>query len=226
VSSDDLSSLFVGTPPGPAANAQFRQAVILSFSKNNGSNTVGVGTSVLTNVPMALTGAEVDYVAGDPVILLVIGNTYMILCKVVAPGSAAFGSASVATASARGGNNGFTCSTGTALLASCSVTVPSWANTALVTVVGTVTLCNFNVSGTVSGSCNAGITGQAFPAQELLPIPLNLAANGAQVSALTLTGLSGGQVIQGEVDGGINPATAGQSQNQATVTLTAIFYKQ
>lgn len=225
--SDDLSSLFGPAPQGAAANSQIRQGVILSFSTADGSNTVGVGASILTNVPMLLTGAEVKYTVGDPVLLLILGNTYMILGKVAMVGSSTFASASIATASANNSVTGFSPSTSDVLLTSCTVTVPSWANTALVTAIGTVTIIGGVGTGFTDCAANTGITGFAFPPQVLFSAPNGgQPGTGVQGETRTLTGLTGGSTIRAEVDGGANPSPGAVAANQATIRMSAIFYKQ
>ena len=84
VSLDDLTGLFGAPAQGMATPSLVVQGRLLSFSSIDGSNTVLVNGGVLTNVPMLLTGAEIEYNAGDPVLLLVLGNTYMLMGKVAA----------------------------------------------------------------------------------------------------------------------------------------------
>jgi hypothetical protein len=128
--SEDLSALFGPVSAGPALAASYRQGTLLSFSSTDGTNTVAIGSAVLNNLPMLLTGAEVSFTAGDRVMLLVMGNTYLIVGKVATPGSAAFASASVSTASANATASGFALPTSNTTLCSTSITVPNWSNTA------------------------------------------------------------------------------------------------
>jgi hypothetical protein len=147
---DDLSSLFAPSPQGMGAPTKVVQGVVLSFSQVDGSNTVGVGPSTLTNVPMLLTGAEVNYKIGDPILLLVVGNTFMIMGKVAGVGSTQFASASFAShnytqlwVGAYLGAAIGTFATGV----TATITVPVWANT--MTFYGCVECSYQNASTTV-----------------------------------------------------------------------------
>ena len=92
--------------PGMLANGGFVMGRINSFSPVDGSNTVSVMGATLTNVPMLLTGAEIDYQVGDPVILIVIGNSYSIMGKVATVGSPQFASASTSSISTANATSG------------------------------------------------------------------------------------------------------------------------
>lgn len=142
--SDDLSSLFAAPASGAAANAQFRQGRILTFSTVDGSNQVVVGTTIIPNVPMLLTGAEVEYNPGDPVILMVLGNTYLLLGKVAMVGSSQFASTSIATQAVIGTASGFAfpATPGGATYATTTVVVPSWSNFVAIQAFGSITVKN------------------------------------------------------------------------------------
>jgi|ERR1700758_2890103 len=130
VSLDDITGLFGAPPQGMGSPSLIVQGIITSFSTVDGSNTVLVNGGVLTNVPMLLTGAEVNYTQGDPVLLIVLGNTYMILGKVAGVATPQYASASATT------TGYFQATTGTiayspsafVTLATANITVPTWSN--------------------------------------------------------------------------------------------------
>lgn len=217
--SDDISGLFGSGAPGAAANSQIRQGTVLTFSIVDGSNTVRVGASTLTNVPMLLTGAEVNYLPGDPILLLVLGNTYMILGKVAMVGSTQFASASVQSLSGLHSTTGQVFAVAFTKYDTVQLTVPVWANTASVVVIGSMS-CSMLVSGIMQ--VNAGVTGQAFnaPAQTAQQAGFNISAT--QGWAGTVTGLVGGSTLEGQVNGSVN---ANNNSGNSSVSMLATFYK-
>lgn len=114
----------MGTP------SQIVQGILTAFNTVDGSNTVVVNGGALTNVPMLLTGAEIEYDAGDPVLLLVLGNTYMILGKVAGVASSQYASASQATAGYFGQLASNTAYSPSAVVnvVSANIQVPTWSN--------------------------------------------------------------------------------------------------
>ena len=127
--SDDLSGLFGPPPAGMGAAIKVVQGYMLAFNPLDGTNQVTVNGGVIPNVPMLLTGAEVSYTLGDPVLLLVLGNTYMLLGKVATAGGPLFASVSTATGaySANAVNTAYTASA-TTTINTATLQVPSWAN--------------------------------------------------------------------------------------------------
>lgn len=127
--SEDLASLFGAGPAGPTPDSSLRQGVLTSFDPATGNNTVQIGTSTLTNVPLLLTGSETGLASGQNVILMQIGNTYCIMGRIATPGSGSFASASIATQEVYASASGFGVSTiPDTVLCSTTVEVPSWAN--------------------------------------------------------------------------------------------------
>lgn len=222
--SDDLSSLFANPAAGAAVNAQFRQGVIASFSKVDGSNSVVVGTTVIPNVPMLLTGAEINYVAGDPVILMVMGNTYMLLGKVAMVGSSQFASTTLATASARNtALGGGLSTTAHSVLTSATVTVPSWANHVSLLVCGVT--CYFNNFGadtdvfiqvSANGDVSSFIDGYSHAASW----------EGQTMVYSSDQTVSPGAVLTCSTLGWCNGGFSGQAGTVASVFIQATFTKQ
>lgn len=149
---DDFAGLFDAPPPGMGGQARVVQGQIVTFDKASGHNTVNVMGGVITDAQIAVNGADIGYVAGDPVLLQVIGNTYTILCKVTPAGGTNYASAAQATS----GYSSITpagttySATGTFVtMCSASIVVPVWANR--ITFFG-VSECSFkNTSTTVDG---------------------------------------------------------------------------
>lgn len=129
VSLDDLTGLFGAPPPGMSSPSQIVQGIITAFSTIDGSNTILVNNAALTNVPMLLSGAEVNYAKGDPVLLLVLGNTYMLLGKVAGVATPQYASASSAYSGyfASTASQSYT-SPASVTLAVANIVVPVWAN--------------------------------------------------------------------------------------------------
>jgi hypothetical protein len=222
MSSDDLTELFAPAPTAMGASSTIVQGTILTFSNINGANTVKVNGATLTNVPMLLTGAEVNYTAGDSVLLLVLGNTYMLLGKVAMVGSAQFASASVTTASATAGNTTFAIPATTIVNgASLTLSVPPWANRAAIIGSHILGVTYGTTSGWVSGGITLdgevghlqGATAQATW-QWLVATALSTTHTVTPGGTLTCTG-------QAEALFAIGSGSA-----SSTLNATAIFYKQ
>jgi hypothetical protein len=130
----DIASLFGPDPEGMGIPPKIVQGQIVTFDTATGHNTVSVMGATLTDVPMLATGAEILYTAGDPVMLLVIGNTYSLLGKVVSAGSTRYAGATVSAAANGNSASNFAVGTSTAALATASIAVPTWATKAAVTI--------------------------------------------------------------------------------------------
>lgn len=126
---DDFANLFNGPPPDAFGSARVIQGQIVTFDKASGHNTVNVMGGVITDAQIAVNGADIGYVSGDPVMMLVIGNTYTILCKVTPAGGANYASAAQATIGyfASTPNQAYTAPSGI-VLATANIVVPVWAN--------------------------------------------------------------------------------------------------
>jgi hypothetical protein len=130
VITDNLASLFAPNPRGAAQEATFRVGVLLEFDNGSGANMVAIGTSQIPNLPFLLTGAEVGFESGDNVLVMILGSSLMIIGKIASVGSDAFASRSISTQKTGGTGSGFALPTARTTLATCTLTVPPWANTA------------------------------------------------------------------------------------------------
>jgi hypothetical protein len=140
----DLSNLFLPPPVGPAQPAQFRQAVLLEFDADDGTNLVQIGTSEIPNLPLARTGAEIGLQGGDNILVMYLGNTAMIFCAIATPGSANYGASNNGRAGiARSVSGGFGSSLASVTaISDTSIVVPGWAHSASVALNGQAQLQN------------------------------------------------------------------------------------
>lgn len=130
--SDDVSGLFF-TPAGSAPPSAIILGTLVTFNPATGNNSVRVGTTILTDVPMLLTGAETGLAAGNNVQLARLGNTYCIQGRIATPGSGSFAAASTATVALSNVATNFAVSSAAeTTIVSITIPVPTWANTAVV----------------------------------------------------------------------------------------------
>lgn len=71
----DLAGLFADPPPGPAQPVAYRQGVIVSFDPATLANTVNVGGTVLTDLPILGVGEASLLIPGSVVGIMVMGDT-------------------------------------------------------------------------------------------------------------------------------------------------------
>lgn len=132
-----LSRLFLPNPDGPAQPAQFRQAILVDFDPNTGNNTVQIGASQLTDLPLARTGAEIGLQTGDNILVMYLGNSAMIFCAIATPGSTNYGASNLARAGfVDNASNWAVTTAGTTVITDNTVIVPSWAHSAQVIALG------------------------------------------------------------------------------------------
>jgi hypothetical protein len=223
VISNDLSSLFGPPAAGPALAAAYRQGTVISFNPVDGTNTVNVSGTVLTNLPMLLTGAETDYSVGDHVMLLVLGNTYMIVGKVAVPGSSSYASASQAFASSSNVVTNVGSSTTVSVVVSTSLTVPPWANQAMVWLIGTAQAVN---TGGGTGAFYSQVQIDVLASTPLLVtlVPSGSATPLTSGDVQTMAVTPGGS-ITGYTYTAAVPAVTAVSTSSFTARMGAIFRK-
>jgi hypothetical protein len=83
--SDDLVPLLTTPAAGPGVG--FRQGVIVTWDQASAENTVLVGRSLLTNLPILNTSEAAILQAGDVVGILTAGQTFGILGRFTIPGT-------------------------------------------------------------------------------------------------------------------------------------------
>lgn len=94
---DQLAPLFAAAPAGQSQAATYRQGTVLTWDPITAENTVDVGGTTLTDLPVLNSTDALLLTAGDVVGILVAGDgatkTYAILGRLVIPGSDAAGTA-------------------------------------------------------------------------------------------------------------------------------------
>lgn len=142
--SDDLVSLFrPSSAPSP-----FVQGVMVGDIGGDGSNTVNVAGTLLTDLPILNGGDTVNLADGDVVVLMRLGGSWAILGRVIIPGGAAIATAAVGFGGVGTSVHNFAVTTTSSAPtgASLDVAVPVWANTATVTALATVSVQNTTAS--------------------------------------------------------------------------------
>jgi len=86
--SDDLTGLLLPPPPGPAQPMSYRQGVVLSWNEITLQNTVRVGGSIMTDLPVLGVGEATTIRAGSVVGIMTVGSTWAILGRIVTPNTA------------------------------------------------------------------------------------------------------------------------------------------
>lgn len=138
--SDDIGGLFASPPDGPAQPAAFRQAVLLDFNPDDGSNTVGIGPATLPDLPMLVTGAEIGLESGDNILVMYLGNTPMIVGKIASVGGPNYGVSNLGRDSFFLTLNNFNIPAAVTILLTGTVAVPDWANSVSITLTGTINI--------------------------------------------------------------------------------------
>ncbi len=179
---DDLVPLL---SQGPGPGLRFRQGQVVAWNAATGVNTIDVGGSFLTDVPILNTGEAIALKAGHIVGLLASQSSYWILGRITVPGDPDFAAASVAFATNFNNTNTFAISKSPtfATVATVVLNVPSWADQALVTVQAAFSL--HNPTGTAdwaNGRCAIG--GTAF-AQSISGFAANGSAGNSDYDNLT-----------------------------------------
>lgn len=88
---DDVAGLFLAPPPGPAQAMAYRQGTIITFDPATLANTVDVGGTVLTDLPLLGVGEATLLTPGSVVGLMVIGGgakSLAIIGRLVRPNTA------------------------------------------------------------------------------------------------------------------------------------------
>lgn len=168
---EDLVPLLTPAPPDKSL-VRYRQGLVMEWNTDTGENVINVGGALLANLSMLNSGEAIALKPGHVVGLLAAGDSMLILGRITQPGAADFASASVAF-----GSTGFTVSNfGVAgsgvmtVVGSADLTVPAWADQALVLVTASGQLTNPSVANDfafLSVGINGGSGGA--PGQPLAP---------------------------------------------------------
>lgn len=90
-SPDDLSDLFGPKPAGASQDLTYRQGIVLSFNAVTLQNTVQIGSTILTDLPLLGVGEATLLTAGSVVGVLVVGRdtkSMYITGRIVQPNTA------------------------------------------------------------------------------------------------------------------------------------------
>jgi hypothetical protein len=121
--------------------------VLLSFNVDDGSNTVAIGASIVPDLPMLVTGAEIGLESGDNIIVMYLGNSAMIVGKIASVGGSNYGASSAGRdAFLHNATNFGSANAGVTVATDSSITVPDWAHSCLLTMTGMATLHNSTAS--------------------------------------------------------------------------------
>lgn len=137
---------FVALLGKPDVGVGFRQGTIVTWNTSTGENTISVAGGTLTNVPILNTGEAIALQAGHTVGLLTFNGSWFILGRITVPGDSDFASASVAFGGAGATATNFGITTSAASLVSDTITVPDWADEAIVLATGNCQLTNTTAS--------------------------------------------------------------------------------
>lgn len=120
------------------------QGTLTEFDVDTGANTVTVGQDTMTDLPLLVSGAEIGLEPGDTVVIAVLGEgTPAIMGKLATVGSTNYGSSNNGRAGITLSATDFANSTaGVTLIEDTSITVPTWANSALLTMFGSASMHN------------------------------------------------------------------------------------
>jgi hypothetical protein len=158
MSNDDLVQLFAPDPSEPPKMG-FRQGTVVQWDSNTGENVIDVGGQQIPNLPMLNTGEAIALKVGHIVGILTWGSTWFIFGRITVPGNPDFASASVAFGSAGAQAFNFAIPTGgPTLIASTTMTVPLWADEALIHVTGNAGLVN-RAAGVRRCAMEVGVNG-------------------------------------------------------------------
>lgn len=213
---DDLSGLFPGRGDDPFG---FRQGVVLTFGLLDGTNTIDVGGTVLTNVPFLNPGGYTILAAGDVVVLIRMRSSWAILGRVTVPG----GTRAIGRYTELSGTysapfaSGFALTTSFVTAANLAITVPQWAEVATITAtLMALALNTAAVDHFLYGQILVGGGSAAFPSATAPP------SKWAQVTVLyhTQVAVVGGSTLslQGQVRA--SAAWAANASNQAFLQAT------
>lgn len=221
---EDIVPLF--DPSAPAV--RFRQGQIVAWDPATGSNTIDVGGSTLTDVPILNTGEAIALKAGHIVCMLGQGMSWFIIGRVTPPNDPNFAAASLAFDAENAQATNFALATTLAVKASCTLTVPSWADEAAVMAIGACTLVNPTAAADF-GSCAVFIDGVTGPGIQTGYAPIGDATiKNNHVGAMAVSNsrvfAPAGSTITCDMQiRSANAAWSAHASNIAEITALAVF---
>jgi hypothetical protein len=85
---DDLAAMFLPRPEGPAQALRWRQGVVEAFNTGTLANTINIGGTRFSNVPVFVHNGTASIAVGDVVGVVVIGDgglSMFVLGKITQP---------------------------------------------------------------------------------------------------------------------------------------------
>lgn len=85
---DDLAAMFLPKPGGPAQAMRWRQGVVEAFNTGTLANTINIGGTSFSNVPVFVHNGTSSIAVGDVVAVIVIGDggqSMFVLGKITQP---------------------------------------------------------------------------------------------------------------------------------------------
>jgi len=159
---DDMAPLYRRGGPG----VRFRQGVVLAWDPATGANTIDLGGSSVTDVPILNTGEAIALRAGHVVGLLGQGKSWFIIGRVTPPNDPSFAGASLAFASQTASETNFTVPTALTARSTVVLDVPAWADEAAVMATGILSAQN-TTGGALIAVAQAFIAGDGGPANQV-----------------------------------------------------------
>lgn len=114
----------------------FHQGVIIAWDDETGENTVSTQGTQLTNISMLNIGDTTNLARGDVVLIFRLRTQYFIVGRIVAPNGGIFASSSVDFDSRNEFASGHVLNTTETIRVTATLTVPPWANEALIYTTG------------------------------------------------------------------------------------------
>ena len=84
---DDLAALFLPPPAGAGTPMTYRQGVVVAWNPETAENTIRVGGTDLTDIPILGLGQGTTLRVGDVVGLMLVGSSWAIMGQLVIPGT-------------------------------------------------------------------------------------------------------------------------------------------
>jgi hypothetical protein len=177
---DDLTPLLF---PPVRSDIGFHQGKVVAWNPATAENTISMAGATLTDVPI-LNGTEVPLLAvGHTVSMLRWKSSYFILGRIIIPNTPDIGALPGGLAGVGSTTTNFAISTSGTVVTSGTLTVPPWANQALVMCVANISVLNNSgstafcyLAATISGgwggemysSITNGLTGHVSAATQYL----------------------------------------------------------
>lgn len=159
---DDLAPLLF---PPVRGDFGFHQGKVVTWDQSTGENTILVAGATLVDVPI-LNGTEVPLLEPDHIVgMLRFKSSYFILGRIIIPNTPDIGALPGMLVGSGQAEAAFSLSTVSQSLASSLITVPPWANQALVMCTANAVVKNTgNANGfvTIAAEINDGQSGQMF----------------------------------------------------------------